>query len=178
MPLTTSDSIQLLVMFITTITSVASIIIAVKTLQQNNKMIEDSTRPVISVYSKYVDGTLHIITKNFGSSPCTIDYIKSDMNLTQEESQSMQGNPFENTNGATLPPNGRLVCSLIPYKLKTKCFTFEIKYHSRTHSYVDKFFLDCAADNPFPDMYSTVRGTDEACEKISKTLEGILKTKL
>lgn len=169
---------SLLSLIASTITSIIAIVISIKTLKQNNKMIEESTRPVISIYSRYLDGKLYIVTKNFGNSSCTIDYIHSDMNITEEESQSIKGNPFEKAKGATLPPNGQMICTFIPYRLKTRKFNFDIKYHSTSHEYTDKFFLDCDADNPFPDMHTSVKGTEKSLEKISRTLEDILKTHL
>jgi len=160
------------------ITSVIAIWISIKTLKQNSQMIEESTRPVISIYSRYLDGKLYIITKNFGNSSCTIDYIHSDMNITEDESQSVSGNPFKKAKGATLPPNGQMICTFIPCRLKTRKFNFDIKYHSSSHEYIDKFYLDCDADNPFPDMHTSVKGTDKSLEKVSRTLEDILKTRL
>ena len=91
---TISDWIQVFGIICSLLTSVLAIIISVITLKQSNKMIEDSTRPVISIYSKYFDGKLYIVVKNFGSSLCIIDYIDSDMNITQEESQAINGNPY------------------------------------------------------------------------------------
>lgn len=118
--LTASDWVQLVGIIASLITSIVAIWISVKTLNQNNKMIEDSTRPVISIYSRYLDGKLYIITKNFGNSSCTIDYIHSDMNITEEENQGIKGNPFEKAKGATLPPNGQMICTFISHRLKTR----------------------------------------------------------
>lgn len=173
-----SDWLTLIGIIASLITSIVAIFISIKTLKQNSQMIEESTRPVISIYSQYFDGKLYIITKNFGNTSCVIDYIHSDMNITSEESQTMKGNPFERAKGATLPPNGQMICTLIPYKLKTRKFNFDIKYHSTSHHYKDTFFLDCDADNPFPDTHTRVTGTEKSLEKMSRTLEDILKTRL
>ena len=175
---TESDWIELFGIVCSLLTSVVAIWISLKTLKQNNLMIEESTRPIISIYSHYLDGKLYIITKNFGSSSCVIDYINTDMNITKEENQGIEGNPFLKSKGATLAPNGQMICTLIPYRLKTRKFNFEIKYHSSSHSYTEKFYLDCDADNPFPDMHTSIKGTDKSLEKMSRTLEDILKTKL
>ncbi|MBS5368340.1 MAG: hypothetical protein KHY19_02560 [Coprobacillus cateniformis] len=175
---TISDWLQLFGIIASFVTSIVAICISIKTLQQNNKMIEDSTRPVISIYSKFLDGRLYIITKNFGNSPCIIDYIDSDMNITEEESQSIKGNPYSKIKNITLPPQGSVISSFIPYRLKTRIFNFEVKYHSDTHSYIEKFCVDCDAENPFPDMHTSVKKVDDATCKISRTLEDILKTKL
>lgn len=175
---TISDWLTLIGIIASLITSIVAIWISIKTLNQNNKMIEDSSRPVISIYSRYLDGKLYIITKNFGNSSCTIDYIHSDMNITEEESQIIRGNPFAKAKGATLPPNGQMICTFIPHKLKTRKFNFDIKYHSTSHEYTDRFYLDCDADNPFPDTHTSVKGTEKSLETVSRTLEDILKTRL
>lgn len=48
--LSPSDTIQLLGIVASLITSLAAIIISLMTLRQNSKMIEDASRPVISIY--------------------------------------------------------------------------------------------------------------------------------
>lgn len=161
-----------------TVTSIIAIVISVKTLKQNNKMIEDSNRPVISFYSKFTDGMLHIVMKNFGNTPCVIDKVSTNMNITKEEEQAFIGNPYDKMNGATLPPNGKVICSFVAYRLKTDIFNFTVKYHSSTHRYEDTFTINWKADDPFPDLHSSVKSTEKSLEKISHTLEDIYKNKI
>ena len=49
-PLTVSDVIEIVGIIASLITSIVAIAISVKTLKQNSRMIEDSTRPYVSVY--------------------------------------------------------------------------------------------------------------------------------
>lgn len=49
------DWIAVATMFITAFTAISSIIIAKETLKQNNKMIEESTRPYIVFYKDIID---------------------------------------------------------------------------------------------------------------------------
>ena len=106
-----STILSFLSLLASTVTSIIAIRISVKTLKQNNKMIEESTRPVVGIYSKYTDGILYIVMKNFGNSPCVIDNIETDMNISEEESQTIHGNPYLKAKGATLPPNGKMIRS-------------------------------------------------------------------
>ena len=175
---TISDLIQLAGVVASLITSIVAIVISIKTLKQNSRMIEESTRPVIGIYSKYSDGMLYIIIKNFGNSSCVIDNVETDMDITEEESQTIHGNPYLKAKGATLPPNGKMICPLISYKLKTRKFNFYIQYHSSSHKYEERIFLNCDADNPFPDTHSPAKGVDKSLEKISRTLQDIYKTKI
>lgn len=176
--LTVSDWIQVIGILTSFVLGLIAIWISLKTLKQNSKMIEESTRPVISIYSKYVDGILYIVTKNFGNSPCVIDYIHSDMQLTEAEQQGMTGNPYSNIINVNLPPQGSLISSFVPHRLKTKTYNFEVKYHSETRTYIDNFTVNWSAENPFADMHKSVNNIDAATCKISHTLEDILKTKL
>ena len=71
--ITWSDIIEIAGIIASTITSIIAIAISVKTLRQNNKMLEESTRPNIQIYSIYSDTIVYIMIKNFGQSSCTID---------------------------------------------------------------------------------------------------------
>lgn len=69
--LTPSDKVQVVGIIVSAVISVIAIFISVLTLRQNSKMIEESSRPVISIYSQSINaGTpmLFIVVKNFGSS--------------------------------------------------------------------------------------------------------------
>lgn len=48
-----SDIIEIVSIFISLLTSLTAIAISVKSLKQNAKMIEESTRPYITVYFAY-----------------------------------------------------------------------------------------------------------------------------
>ena len=62
------------------ILAVISVVTVVITLRQNNKMIEESTRPVISIYTDEINAgnpLFYLVVKNFGKSPAyIINFIK------------------------------------------------------------------------------------------------------
>ena len=82
----TSDIIQLIGILISLATSIAAIMISVKSLKQNSKMIEESTRPYISIYgaSTYIGSSdYYIVLKNFGQSSATIHEFLYDFDLAK-----------------------------------------------------------------------------------------------
>ena len=83
--ITWSDIIEIAGIIASTITSIIAIAISVKTLRQNNKMLEESTRPNIQIYSIYSDTIVYIMIKNFGQSSCTIDSISCDHKFSGKE---------------------------------------------------------------------------------------------
>lgn len=65
--ITWSDIIEIAGIIASTITSIIAIAISVKTLRQNNKMLEESTRPNIQIYSIYSDTIVYIMIKIISS---------------------------------------------------------------------------------------------------------------
>jgi hypothetical protein len=66
-----SDLIDILAIAVSTLVGIISIVIATLTLRQNNKMIEESTRPYITIYSGityFQRAKFYVILKNFGNS--------------------------------------------------------------------------------------------------------------
>ena len=65
--LTVSDIIEAIGILVSLATSVVAIFISVKTLKQNSDMIEESTRPVISVYAQSINPGVpmfYLVVKN------------------------------------------------------------------------------------------------------------------
>lgn len=176
--MTNAEIINVFLSSIVAITAIASIIIAIITLKQNSKMIEESTRPIVHVYSKYTDGDLYIIVKNLGHSVAFIDEVDTDFYIPKEEHNLVDGNPFSNLKNGSLPPNTSRVCPLISQTSGKNKFSFKISYHSTTNKYTDKFLVDCDAENPFPDLHTSVVNDSKALEVMAHSLQDILKTKL
>lgn len=79
-------SIETLVNMILCILSfiLAAISVVTVTLRQNNRMIEESTRPYISVYTDEINTgnpLFYLIIKNFGKSPAYITKFESDFDF-------------------------------------------------------------------------------------------------
>lgn len=82
----TTDTINLFLASITTVTAIVSIAISIYTLRQNNRMVEESTRPFIVIYFTYVDSLGYFIIKNEGNSLAVIDSLICDYEFEYSES--------------------------------------------------------------------------------------------
>ena len=92
---TNSDWLLFWEIFFSLLTSIVAITISIITLVKNNKAIEESTRPIISIYSKYSDGVLYYIIKNFGSSTAHIDKVETDFYIAESDGNMVEVNPFD-----------------------------------------------------------------------------------
>ncbi len=82
--LSLDNKIEVISIVVSLLTSTIAIIISIKTLKQNSKMISDSTRPYVVMYSKttnFQTHQLHLILKNFGQSGAVITQFECDFDL-------------------------------------------------------------------------------------------------
>ena len=83
--LTPSDIIQILGIIASFLTAFVAIVISLVTMRQNSKMIEESSRAIISIYPQSINtGTpmLFMVIKNFGNSPAIISKFDYDYDFT------------------------------------------------------------------------------------------------
>lgn len=122
---------------------IVSLFIALKTLRQNSKMIEESTRPYIMIYSKttYVQDTeFYIVIKNMGQSGAIIENVACDIKL-EDYIYLSSINPFDKISNTFLAPNQSIYFQLDAVKLKKyniKQINFEIEYHTGKRTYNEK----------------------------------------
>ena len=79
-----SDIINIILCILSFVLAAISVITVVITLKQNSKMIENSTRPYITIYGKKTEcGILKyfLVIKNFGSSGAVITDFHSEIKL-------------------------------------------------------------------------------------------------
>lgn len=156
--------------------SIISIIIAVLTLRQNNRMIEESIRPLVCVYSEYIivgEGYLYLVVKNFGHSAATIDEFDVDCNLTGCYMIKSNKDFLKELEGSLLAPGQCRTC-LINYEKVKKTITFKIRYHNGNKRYEDLFRFNPTAAANLPTNVST--GDDN--KQIAQTLQEMLKKNL
>ena len=80
----TSTIVNIILCVLSFILAAISVVTVVITLRQNNKMIEESTRPVISVYTDEINAGnpfFYLIVKNFGKSPAYITKFEYDFDF-------------------------------------------------------------------------------------------------
>lgn len=113
--------IQLILATITAGVGICSVVIAIFTLRQNNKMIEASTRPVVKVYlTRIYIQTLqfYLVLKNFGSSSARITSFECDFDLSQISYEEF-GTPFSRIVGTELAPGQKIYTAFAPMKFIT-----------------------------------------------------------
>ena len=150
--LTPSDKVQVVGIIVSAVISVIAIFISVLTLRQNSKMIEESSRPVISIYSQIINaGTpmLFIVVKNFGSSSAVINKFDYDYDLTDCYSFRSERDYLKDLVGSTLAPKQSRICSL-DYSKLTRPITFTLEYTSGRKKYKDSLSVDLKAGVNMP----------------------------
>lgn len=177
---TTSDIIQFLGIIASLITSIIAIAISVKTLKQNSKMIEESTRPYIQIYPIYLNSYVYINIKNFGQSYGIIDSVSCNHKFTKEQTlnDDLGQNIFDIVSGAILAPGHSITCPLTAHKVSSIKFEFVIKYHSSSKSYEDHFSFNPHANSPFADLYPSGKTETDHLKNISKELRDLVKLQL
>lgn len=150
MNLSASDYIELLGIFVSSISSIIAIIISVKTLKQSSKMIEESTRPLIGIYisATHVKELNHyLIIKNFGQTPAFIEYFSYDFDLSSLSTYPGY-HPFKNIEHSTLLPQQSYKCFIDLNEIikQVQTINFQIIYKSEVHTYTDNLCVNLIAD--------------------------------
>ena len=148
-PLTISDVIEIVGIVASLITSIVAICISVKTLKQNSSMVEESTRPYVSIYigtTHFSAITVYMIIKNFGSSLATITAFNCDLNLVSY-AYDKERIPFANIVGTSLCPGEAIQ---YPIRLENcddsiKFLNINICYKSSSKEYFEHISLNLSA---------------------------------
>ena len=157
--------------------SIISIFIAVLTLRQNNRMIEESIRPVVCVYSEYIivgEGYLYLVIKNFGHSAATIEKFDVECDFTGCYAIKSKKDFLKELEGSLLAPGQCRAC-VMNYDMVKKTITFKIRYHNGNKHYEDSFRFNPTAAANLPTYVST---GDDNTKQIAQTLQEMLKKNL
>lgn len=122
-----SDIIEIVSIICSSILSIVAIIVSVLTLIQNNKMIFESNKPNIVIFSKVINFTTpysYLILKNFGNSGASIINIEYDKDLKSFFDKI----PFKNLENTFIAPNQSFVYPLLPKIDLNETITFTINY--------------------------------------------------
>lgn len=177
--LSTSDIIQLIGIVTTSFTSLTAIIISVVSLRQNSKMIEESSRPYISVYigaTQFSQPLLYLIIKNFGESAGTITDFSSDIDL-REYTYDSRHIPFGNIIGTTLSPKEEIIfpINVADSDKELNIMNISISYKSILKSYDENIQLN------FPAYFDSIHlrvANKDYMQSISYTLQDIAEKML
>lgn len=163
--------------FVLAVTSVVTVVI---TLRQNHKMIENSTRPYVVVYSattNFQSPDYYICVKNFGQSGTIITDFSCDYDLGKF-SYSKEHIPFEHLVSTFIAPRQSFLCNINPSELfkDPNPLTFSIKYVTDKKTYSDTFVLNIEADQ---DLIKTRAATEnKELRTISYALQDIAEKML
>ena len=161
------------------ILAVISVVTVVITLRQNNKMIEESTRPVISVYMDGINAgrpSFYLIVKNFGKTPAYITKFEYDFDFKGCYKTRSDKDYLKELNNAVLAPGQSRIC-VLDYSKIDKKVTFTLEYHSGVKKiYKDKFTIDLKAGVGMP--YIKIAEEGKELRTISYALQEMLQKNL
>ena len=175
----TSTIVNIILCVLSFILAAISVVTVVITLRQNNKMIEESTRPVISVYTDEINAGnpfFYLIVKNFGKSPAYITKFEYDFDFKGCYKIRNDRDYLEGLNNAVLAPGQSRICTL-DYAKIDKEVTFTLEYKKKKKKvYSDKFTIDLKAGVSMP--YGKVATEGKELRTISYALQEMLQKNL
>ncbi len=169
--LTITDRIELFAALVTLFVGLVSIIISVRTLRQNRKMIEGETRPYLQVYGATTNfGTkprFYIVLKNFGKSGAVIEQF----NCGPAASQQYCNVPlFQHIAGAMIAPGQSFAA---PIDVEHECdikFNISIRYKSGAKSYNEQYVLHV---KPYLEIQSIREPKNDCLATISNVMQDV-----
>lgn len=177
--LTPSDIIEIISIIASLITSIVAIVISLKALRQNSEMIEESTRPYLSMYISHIfctDCIDYLVLKNFGNSSAIIKQFECNADLSIG-TYDVGRTPFEHIVGQTICPGQSLNVPLRIHKIcsQTHSLSFLIEYSSGRKLYKDNIGINLeslsdasimSADPDGRELEAISRSLQDICEKL------------
>lgn len=119
---------------------IISVCIAVATLRQNSKLIEESTRPYIVIFFEFTNAATavnYLVVKNFGQAGATIDHIDYSFDSLGDEAKDLLIPQISSIEGVFLAPSQKIP---LPFHVSSSGeikgpIHFSIAYHSSSRSY-------------------------------------------
>lgn len=170
-----SDLIAICGIVASLLTSIVAIVISVKTLRQNSRMIEETSRAIIGIYSDSVytgsAPALYFVVKNFGRSQATITKFDYNFDFTSCYTFDAPRDFLKDLVNCTIAPRQSRICQ-IDYSKLSRPITFDIEYMSCGNLYHDTFTIDLKAGVAMPVTKSATK--DKELRSISYTLQEML----
>ena len=178
--LTASNIIEIFGIVISLFTSIVAIVISVKTLKQNSQMIEESSRPYITMYigtTYFSSPIVYLVMKNFGSSSAEITNFNCSVDLS-EYAYDTNRIPFAHILGTHLAPGQTLSfpIKVIGISRDVEPFIFEIEYKTFSKVYSETISLNFAANLDIIHMRANTK--DQHMKEISFALQDIAEKML
>lgn len=121
-----------------------SVITVVVTLRQNSKMIEESSRPVISIYPQSINPgqpMFYLVVKNFGHSTAYLTEFISSFDFSECYNIDSSKDYIGQLSSCTIAPGQSYICHMDYQKIPDKVH-FSVKYKSSTKSYSEEIDVD------------------------------------
>jgi len=169
-----SDWINVALCILSLILAVISVVTVVITLRQNHRMIEQATRPYVTIYGA-VTGfgatQFYLVLRNYGQSSALITEFSSDVDLSRLVLMDGLPIPLEHIVGHTLPPNRAIQFPINQLALKSA--DAPLSFHIRYSSF-EKTYDECTTINiqSYRDYLIIHAGKDsDTLQVISNTLQ-------
>ena len=173
-----SDLINVILCILSFILAIISVITVVITLKQNHKMIENSTRPYLNIYSKitnFQNQSFYLIIKNMGQTGAKIVNFKCDKDLSKY-SFIDKIKPFEHIIGTFLTPGQSIMTNINLNKLKednVDNLVFNIEYDSGVKRYKEEYIINYNAYREIVQSRANTEGKE--LRTISYTLQDLVE---
>lgn len=173
-----SDWIQIGIALITLISVITSIAIALTTLKQNSKMIEESTRPCVIFYKDILDINSpidYLIIKNVGNSIAYITSIEYNQKVIDSLNKDFSNlrEALKYLQNCTLAPNQNYK---IPIRIKDcniDTIEFTINYHNNAKCYSEKCLIYLKQDCKV--TYVKQHQSNNELQVISNAIQELIK---
>lgn len=176
----TANWIALATMIITAFAAISSIVIAITTLKQNNKMIEESSRPIITVYKDIININSpieYLVLKNFGNSSGTItkiEYNEEDL-IQLFRKTTVELGLIKYFKNITLAPHQKYMFPIDSNNTEIKNFHISIEYRSATKIYRETFDINLSQDYSITFINQNKSDSKDEIKTISNSLQEIIK---
>ena len=170
--------VNLILAVLSFILCVISIIVSVATLKQNSRMIENSTRPYISIYGQEINtgvSCFYLVVRNFGQSPAVMTKFSAIPTLSNCYKVKNSRDFLADLSNAVIAPGQSRICAL-DYSNIPEQTTFDIVYESSGKEYKEKFTINLKASTAMLITKHDKEGSE--LHSISYTLQEMLQKNL
>ncbi len=173
-----SDWINVILCILSFILAVISVITVIITIKQNSKMIKNSTRPYIVIYSNstyFQDVKYYIVLKNFGQTGAKIENFKCNIDLLDYYYLDKR-RAFEHIIGTFIAPQQSIIACIDPVKLHKNnidMIEFDITYSDGINRFDEKCIINYLADTDSVQARASTNGKE--LRTISYTLQDFVE---
>ena len=173
-----STVVNIILSILSFLLATISVVTVVITLKQNNRMIENATRPYVCVYGECINTGIpmfYIVLKNFGASPAIMTKFDSSFDFKECYKFNSPKNYIEEFSSTILAPGQSRIC-LLDYEKIPDEITFSLEYSCEGKVYSDTFKADIKSGTEAPSSKNATKDTE--LRSISYTLQEMLQKSL